>query len=88
MGGVTVSFENTAFTNGLWPRPRPPGTKQPVNGDTPKPRIRREGSFTLLDVRQPREYEKYRLPGAKLIPLPELSDRSGELQRDKPIIAY
>jgi len=48
----------------------------------------REGSFTLLDVRQPREYEKYRLPGAKLIPLPELSDRSEELQRDKPIIAY
>lgn len=50
--------------------------------------MHREGSFTLLDVRQPKEYEKYRLPGAKLIPLPELTDRFGELEPDKPLIAY
>ena len=48
----------------------------------------KEGSFTLLDVRQPKEYEKYRLPGARLIPLPELTDRLGELERDQPTIAY
>jgi hypothetical protein len=28
-----------------------------------------EGSYTLLDVRQPSEYEEEHLPGAKLIPL-------------------
>ena len=38
-----------------------------------------EGSFTLLDVRQPSEYEKEHIPGAKLIPLPELKDRISEL---------
>jgi len=38
-----------------------------------------EGTFTLLDVRQPGEYENSRIPGAKLMPLPELADRLGEL---------
>ena len=48
----------------------------------------REGAFTLLDVRQPGEYEKERIPGAKLIPLPELTNRLDELDSTKPIIAY
>lgn len=47
-----------------------------------------EGSYTLLDVRQPGEYEKTRIPGAHLIPLPELSDRLRELDPEKPVIAY
>jgi len=48
----------------------------------------REGSYTLLDVRQPGEYEKERIPGAKLIPLPELPDRLNEIDPEKPVIAY
>jgi len=48
----------------------------------------KEGTFTLLDVRQPKEYEKARIPGAKLVPLPELTDRLGELDPEKPVIAY
>ena len=48
----------------------------------------REGTFTLLDVRQPTEYEKARIPGTKLIPLPELADRYKELDPDKPTIVY
>ena len=48
----------------------------------------REGTYTLLDVRQPSEYEKGRIPGAKLIPLPELAGRLGELDPRKPVIAY
>ena len=48
----------------------------------------REGTFTLLDVRQPKEYEKARIPGAKLIPLPQLTDRMDELDPQKPLIAY
>ena len=47
-----------------------------------------EGSYTLLDVRQPGEYEKEHLPGARLIPLPQLLDRLDELERDKPLVAY
>ncbi len=48
----------------------------------------REGSYTLLDVRQEREYTKARIPGTKLIPLPELTDRLGELDPKKPVIVY
>ena len=48
----------------------------------------KEGSYTLLDVRQPGEYERERIPGAKLIPLPELADRLNELDHDKPILTY
>ena len=47
-----------------------------------------EGNFTLLDVRQPSEYETSRIPGSKLIPLPSLDDRLKELDPHKPIIAY
>ena len=48
----------------------------------------REGSYTLLDVRQPGEYEQERIAGAKLIPLPELPGRVSELDPEKPLIAY
>lgn len=47
-----------------------------------------EGTYTLLDVRQMREYEESRMPGATLIPLPQLSDRLNELNPDKPLLVY
>ncbi|HDZ91537.1 MAG: rhodanese-like domain-containing protein [Deltaproteobacteria bacterium] len=47
-----------------------------------------EGTYTLLDVRQPGEYEDSRIPGAVLIPLPQLADRSRELDPEKPVIVY
>ena len=45
-------------------------------------------AFTLLDVRQPAEYESEHIPGAKLIPLPDLGDRMTEIDTDKPTIVY
>ena len=47
-----------------------------------------EGSYTLLDVRQPGEYEKEHIPGSKLIPLPELNDRKKEIDSEKPVLIY
>jgi rhodanese-related sulfurtransferase len=47
-----------------------------------------EGSYTLLDVRQVGEYEQEHLPGAKLVPLPKLTDSLKELDPQKPIIVY
>jgi rhodanese-related sulfurtransferase/rubrerythrin len=43
---------------------------------------------TILDVRQPSEYEKKHIPGAVLIPLSDLSDRLDELNPDKPTLVY
>lgn len=45
-------------------------------------------SFQLVDVRQPREYEREHLPGAILIPLRELLERKDELDPDKTILVY
>jgi rhodanese-related sulfurtransferase/rubrerythrin len=47
-----------------------------------------EGTYTLLDVRQPKEYAQEHLPGSRLIPLPELADRLGELDPQTPVIVY
>lgn len=47
-----------------------------------------EGGYTLLDVRQPGEYQERHLAGAKLIPLPELPGRLGELNPREPVVAY
>jgi rhodanese-related sulfurtransferase len=47
-----------------------------------------EGDYTLLDVRQKKEYEKARIPGSLLIPIPDLTNRLMELDPEKPIIVY
>lgn len=49
---------------------------------------RRPDQYTLLDVRQPGEFQRGHLPGARLIPLPELSERLEELDPHKPAIVY
>ena len=47
-----------------------------------------EGAYTLLDVRQPGEYEAEHIPGAKLIPLPGLKDQLSQLDKQKPVLVY
>lgn len=47
-----------------------------------------EGTYTLLDVRQPHEYEEAHLPGARLIPLPRLADSLDQIDSRKPTIVY
>jgi rhodanese-related sulfurtransferase/rubrerythrin len=49
---------------------------------------REPGTFTLLDVRQPEEYGQEHIPGAELVPLGELPDRIGELDRKMTTIVY
>ncbi len=44
--------------------------------------------YLLLDVRQHTEYEQGHLPGARLIPLSELSNRLGDLDPQKQTILY
>lgn len=48
----------------------------------------KEGEYTLLDVREDWEYEEFRIPGAKHIPLSQLGDRVSEVPKDKPVLAY
>ncbi len=39
----------------------------------------------LIDVRNPDEYEEMHVPGAVLLPLPELPQRAGEVPRDERV---
>jgi rhodanese-related sulfurtransferase len=41
--------------------------------------VLRESGAALIDVRQPDEYEEFHVPGARLIPLPELVERVDEV---------
>ncbi len=44
--------------------------------------------INLVDVRQPKEYERGHLPGAKLLPLPDLNERIKEIDPTKPTVVY
>ena len=46
----------------------------------------RERNYLLIDVRQPREYAEGHIPGAQLIPLPEIENRIGELDSEQNLI--
>ncbi|MDO7884965.1 HesA/MoeB/ThiF family protein [Hymenobacter cheonanensis] len=42
----------------------------------------------LLDVRGPLEFQRRHLPGAMLLPLPELAARAAEVPRTGPVVVY
>jgi rhodanese-related sulfurtransferase len=42
----------------------------------------------LLDVRADHEWEAGRITGAKHLPLAELAERTGEIDRERPVILY
>jgi rhodanese-related sulfurtransferase/rubrerythrin len=45
-------------------------------------------TFTLLDVREPKEYQARHLPGARLMPSGQVSERFGELDPGQPTVVY
>ena len=49
---------------------------------------RSQQELLILDVRQPNEYEEGHIPGAKLIPLPDLSERLDEIDAKQEKIVY
>jgi len=49
---------------------------------------RQSGTYQLVDVRLPEEYEEDHLPGANLVPLGVLTEGGGNLDAEKPTILY
>jgi adenylyltransferase/sulfurtransferase len=68
----------------------------PAASDTPfettveelKRRIDRGEQLFILDVRNPEEFQICRIPGSTLLPLPQLPQRFGELDRGREIIIH
>ncbi|UCG79124.1 MAG: hypothetical protein JSV21_04660 [Nitrospirota bacterium] len=49
---------------------------------------KKSDEYCLLDVRQPAEYEQGHIPGARLIPLSELSFKMGEMDQNRQTVVY
>jgi rhodanese-related sulfurtransferase len=49
---------------------------------------RKVEDVTVLDVRQPKEYEAGHIPGALLAPLPDLTDYLDRIDHEKPVLVY
>jgi rhodanese-related sulfurtransferase len=47
-----------------------------------------EEGAQLVDVRAAHEWEAGRIAGAKHLPLDELAERTGEIDRDRPVVVY
>lgn len=47
-----------------------------------------EDGAQLVDVRADHEWEAGRIAGAKHLPLAELAERTGELDKDRPVVLY
>jgi len=72
-----------------------PAQAQPASTGVPevtveqlKAKIDKGDDFFLLDVREPNEYQICRIAGSTLIPLGELAQRTGELDRNKEMIVH
>jgi sulfur-carrier protein adenylyltransferase/sulfurtransferase len=74
------------------PHQEGPAEPVPVAGDIDpaevKAKLDRGDRFTLIDVREPHEFQICRIPGSTLIPLGELPKRVGELDQNAEIVAH
>ena len=53
-----------------------------------KAKLDRKDKFTLVDVREPHEHEFARIPGSTLIPLGQLPQRLGELDKGSKLVVH
>jgi molybdopterin/thiamine biosynthesis adenylyltransferase/rhodanese-related sulfurtransferase len=80
-----VDYE--AFCGGTSASPAPPGLAE-IEAVALAPMVGGATAVQLVDVREPWEWQICRLEGAQLIPLRELPDRLGELDRERPVVTY
>jgi molybdopterin/thiamine biosynthesis adenylyltransferase/rhodanese-related sulfurtransferase/molybdopterin converting factor small subunit len=72
---------------------RPAVAQAPASADVIDPvqvkeKLDRGDKFTLIDVREPHEFQICRIPGSILIPLGQLPNRLNELDQDAEIVAH
>jgi len=47
-----------------------------------------EDGAQLVDVRADHEWDAGRIPGASHVPLAELAQRAGEIEKERPVVVY
>src|SRR5438552_3167461 len=70
------------------PAQEPKVTEGEIEVTEVKARLDRGDNFVLLDVREPHEYQIASIPGAKLVPLGEVSRRLGEFDKNADIVIH
>jgi molybdopterin/thiamine biosynthesis adenylyltransferase/rhodanese-related sulfurtransferase/molybdopterin converting factor small subunit len=65
-----------------------PNTIPEITATELKEKLDRGDDFVLVDVREPYEYAIARIPRARLVPLGQVAERAGELDRDKEIVLH
>ncbi len=73
---------------GIRPPANQPATDGVIEPTEVKAKLDRGDRFTLIDVREPYEYQIARIAGAKLIPLGDLPKRLNELDPDAEVVAH
>jgi sulfur-carrier protein adenylyltransferase/sulfurtransferase len=85
---VTKLIDYQEFCGIRPPASQPAATEGAIDATELKAKLDRGDRFTLIDVREPYEYQIARIPGARLIPLGELPKRLKELDLDAEIVAH
>ena len=68
--------------------PQPVAADAAVDAVELKQKLDRGDKFTLIDVREPHEYQIGRIPGARLIPLGELSKHLNEFDPNEELVMH
>ena len=68
--------------------PEPVAATGDIEPTEVKAKLDRGDTFTLVDVREPHEFQICRIPGSILIPLGELQKRLAELDPNAEIVAH
>lgn len=77
--GIALGQEEaTVSTNGI----------KEITAQELKTMMDKKDKFTLVDVREPHEYQIAKIPGARLIPLGEISQRANELDTADDIVVH
>jgi rhodanese-related sulfurtransferase len=83
-----IDYEAFCGVRGQEAPARPAADGDEITVDELKNRLDRHDPLFILDVRNPEEYQICRLPGSKLLPLPELGRRFTELDREQEMVVH
>ncbi len=70
------------------PAQEPKVTESEIDVTEVKAKLDRGDDFVFIDVREPHEYQIAKIPGAKLIPLGEVSKHLGEFDKNADIVIH
>ena len=64
------------------------GRMEEITATELKQRIDHGDDLQIIDVREPNEYDIARIPGAKLIPLAQVTQRAGEIEENRETVVH